>query len=145
MLPTSDDPDRFAAGASFLTASGRELVVASVAPYRERGLVIHFEGSRNRADAEQLRGELLTIDPAERRDLDDGEFWEEDLVGLTAVDPAGEILGTVTEVQFGPGQDRLVVTTADAVAVLVPFVSDFVADPVDGRIVIDAPAGLFPA
>ena len=87
---------------------------------------------------------MLTIDAAERRDLGDGEYWEDDLIGLVAVDTDGSVLGTVTRLEYGPGQDRLVVTTADDVEVLVPFVGDIVGDPgSDGTIPIDAPEGLF--
>lgn len=144
VLPTTDDPGRFAVGAVLSTDDGRELVVAASAPYRDRGLIVHFEGVSDRRGAEDLRGLVLTIDPAERRDLDAGEFWEEDLVGLVAVGPDGSVLGTVTRLEYGPGQDRLVVTTANDVEVLVPFVSDIVGDPAgDGTIPIDAPDGLF--
>ena len=111
-------------------------------PYRDRGLVVGFEGIATRPDAEALRGVSLTIERAERRDLEPGEFWPDDLIGLTAVDPSGGTLGTVADVEIA-GQDRLVVTTPDGRAVLVPFVSDLVADPEEGRIVIDAPPGLF--
>lgn len=144
VLPSSDDPSRFSAGARLVTDDGRELVVVGAAPYREHGLLVRFEGITSREAAEGLRGLLLTIDPSERRALAEGEFWEDDLVGLTAVSPSGESLGTVARMEFGPGQDRLVVTTHDGIEVLVPFVSAFVGDPEGGRIVIDAPEGLFP-
>lgn len=144
VLPTTDHPDRFAVGARFVVGGGRELVVASTAQFREHGLLVRFEGVDSRADAEALRGTILTIDPTERRDLADGEFWEDDLIGLTAVTPDGDVLGAVSRLEYGPGQDRLVVTTADGTEVLVPFVAAIVGDPSgDGTISIDAPEGLF--
>lgn len=144
MLPLTDDPGRFSVGASFWIDDDRELVVATVSPFRDRGLLIRFEGIETRVEAEGLRGTILTVDSSERRDLDEGEFWEHDLVGLDAVTPGGTSLGTVTRLEYGPGQDRLVVTTAEGTEVLVPFVAAFVGDPSgDGTIVIDAPEGLF--
>jgi 16S rRNA processing protein RimM len=65
-------------------------------------------------------------------------------VGLEAVTPAGVVLGRVAEVITGGFQDRLVVITAPGDEVLVPFVEEIVGDPQAGRIVIDAPEGLFP-
>ena len=142
-VAASPGSSQFAPGARFLTDSGVELVVRSARPYRDRGFIIGFAGVGRRDMAEQLRGAVLTIDASERPDLDSDEYWTDDLVGLQAVDPAGEVLGTVVSVDFGTAQDRLVVRTAGGQDVLVPFVGDIVGDPIDGRIVIDAPAGLF--
>jgi 16S rRNA processing protein RimM len=144
ILPDSDDPDRFCPGAGFLTDTGRELVLRSSKPYRDRGLVVGFDGIRSRIEAEQLRGAILTVARAERRSLGDGEFWPDDLVGLTVIDPAGTRLGVVDRVEFGSAQDRLVVRTDTGGDVLVPFVEDLVGDPDGDRIVVDAPEGLFP-
>ena len=143
LLPDTDDLARFAVGSSFVTDTGRTLVIGSVKPYRERGLLLHFEGVRSRIEAENLRGLLLMVDAATRRDLEDDEFWPEDLVGLEAVGPDGSVLGVVDRIEFGSGQDRLVVKTPLGVDVEVPFVSAIVGDPVDGRIAIDPPEGLF--
>lgn len=144
MLPESDDPARFDVGSRFTTDGGRELVVAASSRYRDRGLLVRFEGVSTREDAEQLRGSLLTVAAVERRQLTAGEYWEEDLTGLRAVSPGGDELGTVSRVDFGPGQDRLVVVTDDGAEVLVPFVDDIVGEPLDdGTIVIDSPGGLF--
>lgn len=142
-LPSTNDPARFDPGSPFVTDGGRELVVRASRPYRDRGLILAFEGVGNREAAETLRGSFLTIDPDDRRELDAEEFWLEDLVGLEAVDPAGVRLGVVADVEFGAGQDRLVVRPDDGPDVLVPFVDDIVSDPEDGRIVVDAPEGLF--
>ena len=142
-LPSDADLDRFEAGAEFVTDGGRALVVRSSRRYRDRGLVLGFHGVTDRSAAEELRGSLLTIDPSERRRLDPDEYWPEDLVGLAVEDSAGRPLGSVVAVDPGAAQDRLVVRTADGDDVLVPFVSEFVADPVDGRLVVDPPAGLF--
>ena len=145
VLPETDDPERFAPGSTFVTDQDRELIIRSVKPYRDRGLLVVFHGIRGREAAETLRGSVLTIDAGERRSLGDDEFWPDDLAGLDAVDPEGTALGTVDRVEFGPGQDRLVVITPDGAEVLVPFVAEIVGDPDDGRIVIDAPEGLFDA
>ena len=143
VLPDTDDLDRFAVGSSFVTDTGRTLVIASVKPYRDKGLLLHFEGVRSRIEAENLRGILLTVDADTRRDLEEDEFWPDDLTGLDAVAPDGSALGVVDRIEFGPGQDRLVVKTPLGVEVEVPFVSAIVGDPANGQIVIDAPEGLF--
>jgi 16S rRNA processing protein RimM len=144
VLVATDDPNRFAPGARVTTEDGRVLTVTSATPYRDSGLVIGFSGVTDRTAAEALRGLTLIIDPTQRRDLDADEFWPEDLLGLEAVDPSGSTLGRVTRIEFGTAQDRLVVTVPGGGEVLVPFVAAIVGDPSEGRLVIDAPQGLFP-
>jgi 16S rRNA processing protein RimM len=142
LLPEGDDPGDFARG-SVLRAGEQELTVRSARSYRERGLIVGFEGIDDRNTAETLRGLLLTRAGADRRSLGDGEFWSSSLVGLEAVTPDGAVLGRVVAVVTGSLQDRLVVLTPVGEEVQVPFVEDIVGDPADGRIVIDAPEGLF--
>lgn len=143
VLPDTDDPARFFVGSVLVTDTGRSLIVAEVKRYRDRGLLVRFEGIHGRTQAEELRGLSLMVGRAQRRQLGAGEFWPDDLIGLAAVAPDGETLGTVDRVEFGPGQDRLVVVTTDGVEVQVPFVSAMVGDPSGGSIEIDAPEGLF--
>jgi 16S rRNA processing protein RimM len=137
------DRSYFEPGSQLWADDGRGLLVVSASAYRDRGLVVGFEGVVDRDGAESLRGTILSVPAASRRELDDGEFWLDDLVGLEAVDPAGTLLGTVTAIDFGVAQDRIVVTTPEGREVLVPFVSALVGDPVDGRVEIRDPGGLF--
>jgi 16S rRNA processing protein RimM len=143
VLPESDHPGRFAAGARVWTREGRELVVVSVSQYRDRGLIVGFEGVGDRAGAEGLRGSVLGVPRDARRDLGQGEFWPDELIGLEAVTPDGRVLGVVGAVDIGTAQDRVVVRTPDGRDVLVPFVAEIVGDPQGGRLEIRDPGGLF--
>jgi 16S rRNA processing protein RimM len=143
VLSETGDGGDFGRG-TLLRAGERDLEVRSARPYRDRGLIVRFAGITDRNQAETLRGLVLTRDAAERRSLDEGEFWASSLVGLEAVSPAGLVLGRVAEVITGGFQDRLVVVIPSGEEVLVPFVEQIVGDPAEGRIVIDAPEGLFP-
>lgn len=144
--PLTDDPARrWVPGAQFEsdTTPPQVFIVAEAAPYRD-DLLVRFEGVADRSGAEALRGMSFTIDPGDRRELEDGEFWVEDLVGCTAVDENGTRIGTVDEVVFGAAQDRLAIVT-DSERVEVPFVDAIVpAIDLDGRtVVITPPDGLF--
>lgn len=134
------DPRWFQPG-SELYSEDATFVVASSRANRDRGMIVRFEGVADRPGAEELRGTELLVDFSQVT-LDDGEFWPDDLIGLLAEDPAGSPLGSIVEVVYGP-QDRLVVETPDGIRVEVPFMSDLVGDPADGKIVIDAPGGMF--
>ncbi len=148
----TDDPEsRFAEGARFVTqaqaGSGvpRELTVRSTRVHRGIWL-LGFEEIPDRTGAESLRGTRLFIGAAEAAVVDDDEdaWYEDELVGLRAVDPEGASLGTVGGLEHGPAQDLLVIELAAGGRALVPFVEAIVpeVDVEGGRVVIDAPPGL---
>ena len=150
----TDDPERrFVAGREFDTEAEagtgvpRVLTLSSARKHRETWL-LGFAEIPDRTGAESLRGTRLFVGTAELDEAadDDEEGWyEHDLVDLAVVDPAGAPLGIVTGLVVGSVQDLLEVRLTDGRDALVPFVQAIVTD-VDveaGRVVVDAPAGLF--
>jgi 16S rRNA processing protein RimM len=110
-------------------------------------LVLGFEGIADRDAAETLRGTALTLDASLLPVPDDPEeFYDHQLVGLTVVDRAGTVLGTVTEVWHPPASPVLAVDRPDGSQELVPFVSAIVptVDLAGGKLVVDPPDGMFP-
>ncbi|MBT8208067.1 MAG: ribosome maturation factor RimM [Acidimicrobiia bacterium] len=142
---TTDDPQRFAVGNSVVTDHDppRELEIVATKPLPDT-VVVRFAGVDGRDAAEALRGTALFVPKASRRQLDDDEYWPDDLKGLDAVDPTGEALGTIVDVVVGAAQDRLVIELADGTRREVPFVQVMVpsVDFEQGRVVIDPPPGL---
>ena len=147
----TDDPQRrFADGTVLLTraAAGsgvpREPTVRG--PRVHRGIwLLSFEGVPDRTGAESLRGTRLFVDASEGLPEDDDEGWyEDDLVGLSAVSVSGEQLGTVVALRTGTAQDLLAIRLADGREALVPFVEAIVpeVDVPGGRVVLDPPPGL---
>lgn len=116
--------------------------VTGAAPYRD-DLLVEFAEITDRSGADLLKGTSFTIEAAERRDLDDDEFWPDDLVGCAAVDEAGTPIGVIEAVEFGAAQDRLVLRT-DAGRFEVPFVDAIVPTiDLEARVVVlTPPAGL---
>jgi 16S rRNA processing protein RimM len=141
LVPISDDPRRFAPGSRLFHENGRELVVSSARRHRDRYLIA-FHGIESRDDAEGLRGALY-VDAADLRELEEGEFWTRDIIGLEVFGARGERVGTVTDVRPGSAQDLLVVET-DRGQRLVPMVAEIVTgvDVEGGQVTIDPPAGL---
>jgi len=144
--PQTDDPDRWVVGASFITDESppRTLEVTALRPHHD-DLLVRFAGIDDRDGADALRGTVFQIPATDRRPLGDAEFWPDDLIGATALGPEGQTLGTVTGVEFGDAQDRLVIETADGSRVEVPFVSAIVpAVDLEARVItVTPPDGLF--
>lgn len=141
-----DAGERFVTGAVLLTNEGqpREFEIAGVRCHQGDFIVSFVEISdRNVADA--LRGVQFTIDRSDRRELEPGEWWPEDLVGCMAVTVDGQAVGRVVEVITGAAQDRLVLETPEGEKGEVPFVGALVPEvDIDAkRIVVNLPEGLF--
>jgi 16S rRNA processing protein RimM len=136
------------------TGSGRHLregvepVVAGrprrISRVREtpKGFLIDLEGIEDRSGAAAFRGAELMLD---RRELDapqEGEFYVGDLVGLTAMSDAGEVVGTVAETFETPAHEILVVRNEGDV-LFVPLTLEHVLE-VDldaRRVVVRLPEG----
>ena len=147
MRPLTDNPERYRTGNRVQTDEDppRLLEILSARAHKD-GFIVRFDGVIDRTQAEALPGVTLTIAAAERRGLEAGEYWPEDLQGLAVIDRSGRHLGKVTGVVLGEAQDRLVVATPDGHEVEIPFVDDLVGDihPSGGHIVVEPPQGLFP-
>jgi 16S rRNA processing protein RimM len=144
--PESDAPDRFSAGAAFLTDESPPRTLRVVQARQHQGrLLVRFSEIVDRTAAESLRGAALTISTGERRRLTEGEFWPDELIGLTAIDLVGQQLGRVSDVDVDGPQVRLVVETRDGFSHLVPFVRELVPEVriAEGTVVINPIEGLF--
>ena len=142
--PWTDVPEeRFAPG-SVLHAEPEALTVESASSAGGK-LVVHFAGVDDRAAAEAIRGTELAIPADQRPPLDDpNEYYDSDLVGLSARTVDGVELGPVDDVVHAGGASYLVLHL-DGRERLVPFVAAIVptVDLAAGRVVIDPPEGLF--
>jgi 16S rRNA processing protein RimM len=143
----TDDPgERFAVGAVLTTEPAERGPLTVTALSLAGGkIVVHFEGYETREAAEQLRGTMLVMRAADRPPLDDpDDFYDTDLVGLTARTVAGGELGPVREVLHAGASDYLVLDV-DGTERLVPFVAAIVptVDVAAGFVEIDPPEGLF--
>jgi 16S rRNA processing protein RimM len=143
----TDDPERrFAVGSRLDTepAERGPLTVESARWHAGR-LLVRFDGVRDRTAADLLRSTLLVVDSSTSASLEvRDEYWDHDLIGLTAVCHDGEVLGRVSDVLHPPGADLIVIDRGTGSELLVPFVAAFVPD-VDvqaGRVVVTPPEGL---
>lgn len=166
VYPNSDFPERFLEpGCRWLqqtrTSTPEPIQLLRGRSLSSKGLyVVQLEGVTSRESAEQLRNAVLLVPASDRPNLDPGEFYVADLVGLRVrLQATGLDIGVVTDI-YEAGNDLLEVTiedtaedTAEGTAtdqalkpqkVLVPFVEAIVpvVDLAQGYIQIDPPPGL---
>jgi 16S rRNA processing protein RimM len=137
--------DRFTPGAMLWTRSDRgdEQLVISSARVQGGRPVVGFEGFTSIDDVERLAGLELRVPEETLRRLDDGAYYQHQLVGCVVETTAGERVGVVTRVDGGVAGSLIVVGGARG-EVLVPFAVDICVDvDVAGRkITIAPPEGL---
>ena len=128
---------------------GTEPVVAgmrrriSAARQTSKGFLLDLEGVKSRVDAKTLGGEVLLLDRKELDVPEEGEYYVTDLVGLTAVNDAGEVVGKVMDTFETAAHEVLVVREDDRQDLYLPFTFEHVPE-VDlraGQVLIRPPEG----
>jgi len=109
---------------------------------REQGktLVVQLQGCDDRNQAESYHGVDIAIAKSQLPQLDDGEFYWRDLIGLTVVNQAGEQLGQVKKLMETGANDVLVVKQPKGEELLIPYVLDYSVISVDlkaGKMLVD--------
>ncbi len=119
---------------------GRKFEVANAREAKGH-LVATLKGVATREDAERLNGIELYIPREKLPATDAGEYYHADLIGLAAVNAAGEPIGRVIAIHnFGAG-DIIEIAPPQGATMLLPF-SNAVVPTVDlaaGRVVIELP------
>jgi 16S rRNA processing protein RimM len=117
--------------------------------FHKGGVVLKFAGVESISDAEQLAGLELQIPFEQRVELEEGAAYVSDVVGCEVwIRNAQQLLGTVSEVQFGAGEAPLLVVRANNAGaeqeVLVPYAEEFLksVDFQQRRIEMELPEGL---
>lgn len=106
---------------------------------------LKLNGVDTRNDAELLKDKLCYIDESMLSDLDEGEYYIKDLIGLEVFDEKdNSLVGVLDDVIQNTAQDIYLVKTKDGSEVLVPAVKEFIKD-IDiaaGRIYINFIEGM---
>lgn len=89
--------------------------------------LVSLEGIGSRTEAEALVGAKVSVDREALPPPEEGEFFQGDLVGLTAVDEGGTEWGTVAEVWNTGPVPNLVIQSGEQ-EWLVPFADEFVRE-----------------
>ena len=105
--------------------------------------ILHLEGLHTRSDAEALRGKDIQIPLEEAMPLEEGEYYEFEIIGLEVWTKEGEYLGRVKEIIYTGANDVYVVEGPKG-EVLLPAIEDVVlrVDLDEGRITVQLMEGL---
>lgn len=120
-----------------------ELVVANRRTHKNFDLLT-FEGYDNVNQVEQMKGGILKVPESQRGELQEGEYYFQDIIGCTMLTIDGEELGKVVEILTPGANDVWVVKGAKGKDILIPYIEDIVkkVDVKEKVIVIEPMEGL---
>jgi len=126
----SDFPERFAPGATLYLGEDLEKVqVATVRPHKTN-LLVNLEEIGDRNEAEDVRGLWLYVPEADAAELEEGQYWIHDIIGLQVVTVDGMQIGKITDIMVTGANDVYVVRPAGDFNggrdVLLPAIADVV-------------------
>ena len=132
----------------YVGIEGQEPVAWSVEGYRlHKGYaLLKLSQCDDRNTAEMLRGQLIQVPADEAIPLDEGEYYEHQIVGLEVWTVAGEHLGEVAEILYTGANDVYVVRGPGPGRreILIPAIKGVVLeiDLASGRLVVELLEGL---
>jgi 16S rRNA processing protein RimM len=137
--------ERFAVGATLWTQSpaGEEALTIATARVQNGRPVVGFSGFTKIEDVERLAGLELRIPESALQPLEQGTYYQHQLVGCVVESVTGQRVGAVTRVDGGAGGSVLAVS-GERGEVLIPLADPICVDidVVARRIRVDPPPGL---
>lgn len=151
VMATTDFPEeRFKIGATLAIFNGNKLVeTVEVDGHRlhKNFNLLHFKGKDNINDVEKFKGFDLKVAGTEREadELDENEFYYDDIIGLEVYTTDEIYLGKVREITSLPSNDVWAIQRPNkGKDILIPYIEDIVLeiDLAGNRVVIDPMDGL---
>ena len=151
VMATTDFPEeRFKIGATLAIFNGDKLVeMVEVDGHRlhKNFNLLHFKGKDNINDVEKFKGFDLKVAGTEREadELDENEFYYDDIIGLEVYTTDEIYLGKVREITSLPSNDVWAIQRPNkGKDILIPYIEDIVLeiDLDNNQVVIDPMDGL---
>ncbi len=89
-------------------------------------VLLKLKGIETPEEAGEYRHWLVSVPDDELVELEEGEYWHFQLVGLKAVNEEGAYLGELCEILQTPGHDIYAIKTPEGKELLIPAVEAFV-------------------
>lgn len=105
----------------------KELQVEEV-KYHKNMVLVKFKGIDKVEDAELLRNFYLEVDRENAIELEEGEYFIADLLGMNVLTEENEELGKLEDVFNAGSSDIYVVKTAEGKQILLPAISEVIKE-----------------
>lgn len=130
VFPTTDEAERFLELDYVLLDTGRELRRLEIqnVKFFKNLAILKFKGIDNINDIEMYKGRDLWIPREEGQELEEGEYYVADLIGMQVVLEDGTVFGTLKDVMETGANDVYVINTKEKGEVLLPAIRECILD-----------------
>ena len=146
VFPTTDEPRRFLDLKQVIMETAREeriLKIRSV-KFFKKFVIVGFEGLDRIEDVERLKGAELLIPREDAIELEEGEYFIPDLLGLKVTADDGRELGIIRDVIETGANNVYDVQNEEGGRILIPAIADCILDvrPEEGTMTVHLLPGL---
>lgn len=123
--------ERFAPGAIvYAFQDGKEPLELTVKSHRKHKQfdLLSFEGMEDINLVEPLKQADLKVSEEQQAELDDGEYYYHQIIGLDVIDLDGNAIGTIQEIMESGANDVWVIRRPGKKELLIPAIKDVVKD-----------------
>lgn len=130
VFPTTDDVTRFRQLKKVYLDTGREMLPLEIqnVKFFKQFAILKFKGIDNINDIEKYRGKSLMIDREDAVDLDEGEYFIADMIGMKVCTEDGSEFGTLKDVMETGANDVYIIDSPEYGEVLIPAIRECILD-----------------
>ncbi len=122
----TDFPERLKPGTTILAGDKHQPLKITRRRPTNDGMILGFEGINTPEEAGRWRATVVYVPTADRPVLPEGQYYHHEMIGLTVLDEAGSVLGTLSEIIITGANDVYVVTPAEGKDVLLPALKEVI-------------------
>ena len=140
ILPLTEKPEQFLDLDYLLLQDGRKLTIKH-ARFHKRMVLVTTEEIKSMNEAELLRDQEVLIKAEDLPELEEGQFYVADLIGLPVYDEEGKQIGTFKDSLSTGSNDVYVISVPGEKDILLPALKIYVKEInlVEKRIVVTLP------
>lgn len=140
----TDFPERIKKGKTVYVGEEFEEKIVTGARKHHIGLILHLAGYDSPEEVGVLRNQMVYSRIEDLPELQDGEIYHHQLIGMEVVTEDGELLGTLSEIMETGANDVLIIHDEEGNETLLPDIESVVLgiDPDHDQIVVQPPEWL---
>ncbi|MCR5527432.1 MAG: ribosome maturation factor RimM [Lachnospiraceae bacterium] len=130
VYPYLDDPDRFSGFTKVIISTKRGNFEEEIEKVRffKNMVIVKFKGIDDINDVTKYRNADIRVLREEAADLQDGQYFDIDLIGLHAVDEEGKVLGELEDIMHTGANDVYIIKSDEGKEILVPAIKQCILD-----------------
>ena len=122
----TDFPERLVPGTQLFVGEDHHQVNLRKIRQHQQLLLVTLDGFDTREVVEEFKNQIVYVPASDRPQLEEGEFYHHELIGLKVLDDTGQYLGWIVEILETGANDVFVVRSDHRADLLLPYLNDLV-------------------